>query len=53
MKLVLTRQDEDSISEIELKIEEKEGLKESPSIFLNSFVLERDLPIDFWIISVL
>lgn len=55
MKSVLTRQDEDGISEIELKNEEKvsgEVVKEPPSI-LDSSELIRDLHIDFRIISVL
>lgn len=48
LKSDLTGQDEDGISEIELKIEEKEVLKEPPSI-LDSSDLTRGLPIDFWI----
>lgn len=52
MKSVLTRQDEDGISETELKIEEKEVLKEPPSI-LDSSDLTKGLPADFWNISVL
>jgi len=54
LKSVLTRQDEDGISEIELKNEEKvsEVVKEPPSI-LDSSDLTRGLPIDFGIISML
>lgn len=48
LKSVLTRQEEDGISEIELKIEEKvtEEVKEPPSILYSSD-LTRGLPVDF------
>jgi hypothetical protein len=51
LKSTITRQDEDVVSEIELKTEEKvteEVAKEPPNI-LDSSNLTRGLPVDFWI----
>lgn len=54
LKPVITRQDEDVQSEIELKTEEKvtEVVKDPPNI-LDSSDLTRGLPVDFLIVGVL
>lgn len=54
LKSVITRRDEDGLSEVELKVEKvkEEVVKEPPSI-LHSSDLTRGLPVDFCTISVL